>query len=120
MIEIGTICIKMVGRERGKYCVVVKKVDRNFVLVTGPKALTGVKRRRANVIHLQPTNYKLEIKEDSNDKEVLEAWKKSKLYEKFGLKLPSEAELKKEVEKKVEEIKEEGKKVQNKKEKEKS
>jgi hypothetical protein len=39
--------------------------------------------------------YKLEIKEDASDEEILDAWKKSGLIEKFGLKLPSAAELKK-------------------------
>jgi len=117
MLEVGSICVKLVGREKGKYCVVVKKIDKNFVLVTGPKKLTGVKRRRANVIHLQPTSYKLEIKEEADDIEVLEAWKKSKLYEKLGLKLPSEAELKEISDNKKEEKKVEEKKTKKKKEK---
>jgi len=95
-MEIGKVCVKTVGREKGKYCVVVKNVDKNFVIVSGPKALTGVKRRRANVIHLQPLQYRLEIKEDASDEEILEAWKKSGLIEKFNLKLPSAAEMKKE------------------------
>jgi large subunit ribosomal protein L14e len=101
-MEIGQVCVKTVGKEKGKYCVVIKKVDKNFVIVSGPKALTGVKRRKANVIHLQPLQYKLEIKEDASDEEILEAWKKSGLVEKFGLKLPSAAELKKQVQSKEE------------------
>jgi len=96
-MEIGQVCVKTVGKERGKYCVVVKKIDENFVFVSGPKVLTGVKRRRANVIHLQPLQYKLEIKEDASDEELLEAWRKSGLIEKFGLKLPSAAELKRQL-----------------------
>jgi large subunit ribosomal protein L14e len=96
-MEIGQICVKTVGKERGKYCVVIKKIDENFVLVSGPKFLTGVKRRRANIIHLQPLQYKLEVREDASDEEILEAWKKSGLIEKFGLKLPSAAELKKQL-----------------------
>jgi len=88
VLEVGTIAIKTAGREASRYCVVVKKIDENFVLVTGPKALTGVKRRRCNVLHLEATPYKLEIKEDANDKDVLKAWKESKLYKKLGLKLP--------------------------------
>ena len=100
-MEIGTIAIKIAGREASRYCVVVKKIDENFVLVTGPKALTGVKRRRCNVRHLEETPYKLEIKEDASDKEVLEAWKKSKLYKTLGLKLPPAHKVKeKRVEKK--------------------
>jgi large subunit ribosomal protein L14e len=94
-MEIGQVCVKTVGREKGRYCVVVKNVDKNFVIVSGPKALTGVKRRRANVIHLQPLQYRLEIKEDVSDEELLDVWKKSGLVEKFNLKLPSAVELKK-------------------------
>jgi large subunit ribosomal protein L14e len=115
-MEIGQVCIKTVGKEKGKYCVVVKKVDENFVIVSGPKALTGVKRRRANVIHLQPLQYKLEIKEDANDEEILEAWKKSGLIEKFGLKLPSVAELKKQSQPKEEKVEAEEKSEKEKKE----
>ena len=108
-MEIGQVCVKTVGREKGKYCVVVKNVDKNFVIVSGPKALTGVKRRRANVIHLQPLQYRLEIKEDASDEEILEAWKKSSLVEKFGLKLPSAAELKKQAQAKEEKVESEEK-----------
>jgi large subunit ribosomal protein L14e len=106
-MEIGQVCVKTVGREKGKYCVVVKNVNKNFVIVSGPKALTGVKRRRANVIHLQPLQYKLEIKEGASDEELLKAWKKSGLVEKFNLKLPSAAELKKQSQAK-EEVKKKG------------
>jgi len=100
MIEIGTICIKTSGREKGKYAVVVKKVDKNFVMITGPKKLTGVKRRRANVLHLQETKYKLPIKEDASDEEVLEAWKKSGLINRLGLKLPTTLKEKQSTQKK--------------------
>jgi len=108
-MEIGQVCVKTVGKERGRYCVVVKKIDENFVVVSGPKALTGVKRRKANVIHLQPLQYKLEIKEDASDNDLLEAWKKSGLIEKFGLKLPSQTELKKQGQVKKEKVETEGK-----------
>lgn len=116
VIDVGTICVKIAGREASRYCVVVKKIDNNFVLITGPKQLTGVKRRKCNIMHLEALPYKLDIKEDASDKEVLEAWKKSGLYKKFNLKLPSEYQLK-EVEKKE---KEEKKSRGRKKEKEES
>jgi len=87
MIEVGKVCLKIAGREAGKYCVVVKKIDKNFVEITGPKNVTGVKRRRANILHLEELPYKLEIKEGASDAEVLEAWKKSKLLKKLGLKI---------------------------------
>ena len=93
-LEVGRVCMKIAGREAGKYCVIVKKLDKAFVLVTGPKALTGVKRRRCNIQHLEVLPYTLEIKEDASDKEVIEAFKKANLVKKLELKLPSEAELK--------------------------
>jgi len=89
MISVGSVCIKTSGREKGKYAVVVKKIDENFVLVTGPKKLTGVKRRKANILHLKETGYTLQIKEDASDEEVLNAWKSSGLVNKLGLKLPT-------------------------------
>lgn len=87
MIEIGRVCYKIAGREAGRYCVVVKVIDKNFAIVTGPKQLTGVKRRKVNLMHIEPLEYKLNIKEDASDQEVLQAWKKSKLASKLGLKL---------------------------------
>lgn len=93
-IEVGRVCMKIAGRESSKYCVVLKKIDENFFLVTGPKLLTGVKRRRANVEHLEPTPYTLEIKEEASDEEVIAAYEKANLIKKLKLKKPSEAELK--------------------------
>ena len=101
MIEVGRVCLKIAGREAGKYCVVVKKIDKNFVEITGPKNVTGVKRRRANILHLEELPYKLEIKEGASDTEIIEAWKKSKLMKKLGLKIkPGKMEKVKKVEKK--------------------
>lgn len=116
LLEIGRVCVKIAGREAGRYAVVVKKIDDNFVLITGPKALTGIKRRRCNVGHLEPTQYKIRIKEDASDKEVVEAMKKAGLIKKLGLKKPSEAELKgREEEKKVNKIPKTSKGVKRKK-----
>lgn len=70
-IEIGRICIKTTGREAGKKCVILDILDKNFALITGPSELTGVKRRRANLNHLQPTEEKVEIKKGVSDEEVL-------------------------------------------------
>ena len=70
VIEIGRICIKNVGREAGKRCVIVDLIDRNFVLITGPKSVSGIKRRRANIRHLNPVDEKIEIKRNASDEEV--------------------------------------------------
>ncbi len=98
-LEVGRVCLKVAGREAGKYCVVLKKIDDNFVLVTGPKLLTGVRRRRCNVEHLEALPYVLEIKEDASDEEVIAAYEKANLISKFNLKKPSAAQLKAEKEK---------------------
>lgn len=99
-MEVGRVCMKLVGREAGKLCVVLKHVanekkkSSSFVIVSGPKLLTGVKRRKANITHLQETKHKLEVNEDANDEEVYQAWEKSNLIKKFDLKKPSAAEIK--------------------------
>ncbi len=69
-IEIGRICVKTAGREAGKKCVIVDIIDKNFVLITGPKLVNKVKRRRANIKQLEPTNEKLDIQKGADDKEV--------------------------------------------------
>jgi large subunit ribosomal protein L14e len=74
-IEVGRICVKTLGREAGKKCVIVDIVDKNFVLITGPKTVTGIKRRRANINHLEPTNEKIEMKKGATDEEIVEALK---------------------------------------------
>jgi large subunit ribosomal protein L14e len=74
-IEVGRICFKILGREAGKKCVIVDVVDKNFVLITGPKAISNVKRRRANVNHIEPTSEMIEIKRGATDEEITEALK---------------------------------------------
>jgi len=48
-------------------------MDKSFVLVTGPKKLTGVKRRRVNINHIMPLEEKIEIKRAASDDEVAQA-----------------------------------------------
>ncbi|MCS7123178.1 MAG: 50S ribosomal protein L14e [Candidatus Aenigmarchaeota archaeon] len=86
-MEVGRICRKIAGREAGKYCVVLKKIDENFVLVTGPKQVTGVKRRKCNITHLQPTEHKIEIKEEASDEEVAKALNEQGILTKLNLKM---------------------------------
>ena len=74
-IEIGRISVKIAGREAGKRCVILDIVDKNFVLVTGPQKVSGVKRRRVNVNHVEPTQTKIDIKRGATDEEVTEALK---------------------------------------------
>ena len=116
-LNIGQVCMKVAGREGGHVCTVIKPVDKTFVMVTGPKLVTGIKRRRCNIEHLEPTEIKLDIKEDASDEEIIEAYKKSNVITKFNLKLPSAGEMKAVKEKKTETEKEPEKKVKEEKEK---
>jgi len=68
--------MKILGREAGEKCIVVDVVDKNFVLVTGPKGFSNVRRRRANIRHLEPMEMLVDIKRGATDAEVLEALKK--------------------------------------------
>jgi large subunit ribosomal protein L14e len=69
-MEIGRICVKTAGREAGHKCVIVDMIDKNFVLITGPKSINKLKRRRANIKQLEPTNEKIEIEKGADDKKV--------------------------------------------------
>ncbi len=86
VMEIGRICIKTAGREAGKPCVIVDVIDKNYVLVTGPKSLSGIKRRRCNVKHLAPTKYRLEIMKGLKDEEIEKKIRDMKLNEIYSLK----------------------------------
>ena len=70
VIEVGRIVVKTRGREAGRKAVVVEIVDNNFVIVTGPKGVTGVKRRKVNINHIEPTNKKIDIPKGADDKTV--------------------------------------------------
>ena len=74
-MEVGRICVKNLGRETGKKCIIVDIVDKNFVLITGPKTVSGIKRRRANINHLEPTREKIDVNRGATDEEVTEALK---------------------------------------------
>ena len=69
-IEVGRVCVKLVGRETGRKCVIIDVMDKSFVLITGPKKVTGVKRRRVNINHVAPLQDKIEVKRGASDEEV--------------------------------------------------
>lgn len=73
VVEIGRMCIKTLGRESGKECVIIDIIDKSFVLITGPKSVSGVKRRRVNVSHLESTETVLDISRGATDEEVEKA-----------------------------------------------
>ncbi len=74
-LSVGRVCVKISGRETGKKCVIVDRVDKNFVLIAGP----NVRRRRCNVTHLDPTETMLDIKKNVTDTALKTALKKAKV-----------------------------------------
>ena len=80
-VEVGRICVKVLGREAGRKCVIVDLADKSFVLITGPKKVTGVRRRRVNANHIEPLQEKIDLKRGATDEEVAEALKASKMLE---------------------------------------
>ena len=74
--EVGRVCVKTSGRDTGKRCVVIDLMDKNFALVTGPKAVSGVRRRRVNVNHLKPLEEKIAIEKGATDEQIAELLKK--------------------------------------------
>ena len=70
VIEVGRIVVKTRGREAGKKAVIVDIIDDNFVVITGPKSVTGVKRRKVNILHIEPTDKKIDIPKGADDKTV--------------------------------------------------
>ncbi|MBN1330686.1 MAG: 50S ribosomal protein L14e [Candidatus Heimdallarchaeota archaeon] len=79
MIDIGRIVVKIAGREALRKAVVVDIIDKNYILITGPSKLTGIKRRRVNVNHIEPTAKKLDITRKATDDDVLAAAKAANL-----------------------------------------
>lgn len=71
MIEVGRICIKLAGRDAGKKCVVVEVLDDNFVMIDGE-----TRRRKCNIIHLEPLNDVIKIKSKASHSDVVSEFKK--------------------------------------------
>lgn len=92
LFDIGRCCVILRGRRAGKKAIVVDIIDENYVLITGPPSLTGVKRRRMNVDHLLPLNVKIEIPRGASDEDVLNAVKLQKIEDflKEKVRIPEE------------------------------
>ncbi len=87
LFEVGRVCVKTMGREAGSYCVIVEKMNGKYVVVTGPKHISGVRRRRVNTRHIEPIDKTLPIKEGADDNSVEKALKEAGLEETFRTKI---------------------------------
>ncbi len=71
MYEIGRICVKLAGRDAGGESVIVDVLDDKFVMIDG-----NVRRKKCNIIHLEPTSKKIDIKKGASHSEVKTAFEK--------------------------------------------
>jgi large subunit ribosomal protein L14e len=71
MIQIGRICMKIAGRDAGLRCVVVDILDDKYVLIDGE-----TRRRKCNLMHLEPLGETLEIKKNSSHEDVKKGFEK--------------------------------------------
>ena len=94
VFDVGRLCVKTAGRDSGRYCVIVDSLPNNYVLVTGPKPLTGVRRRKCNIDHLRPLPHSVKLKKDSPDSDVLSAFEKDGVYKILKLEPMTEEKLK--------------------------
>ena len=74
MLKVGSIVVKLSGRDAGQICVIVEELDNNFVLIEG-----NTRRRKCNIRHLQPLGKEVNIKKGANREEVLNALRNSDL-----------------------------------------
>ena len=70
MIEVGRVVIKLAGRDAGKKGVIVDILDNNFVLIDGE-----TRRRKCNILHLEPLEQVVKIKKNASHEEVSNAIK---------------------------------------------
>lgn len=71
VIELGRLCVKTAGRDAGKKCIVIDIVDKSFVVIDGE-----TRRKRCNILHLEPLSQKLEVKKGAAHEEVKDVFKK--------------------------------------------
>ncbi len=70
MIDIGRVCVKIAGRDAGRECVIVEKIDSNFVKIDG-----NTRRKKCNIKHLQLLPKTINIKAKATHEDVSEAMK---------------------------------------------
>ena len=66
--DVGRLCVKTAGRDAGKVCIIVEKIDQNTVLIDG-----ATRRRKCNIHHLEISPMIAKIKAKADHATVLKA-----------------------------------------------
>jgi len=69
-LEIGRVCMKLAGRDAGQIGVIVDVLEGNIVVIDGQ-----VRRRKCNILHLEPTGKKVTIEKGASHNHVVAALK---------------------------------------------
>jgi len=80
-MKTGQLAVKIAGKDAGKTVVVIDNVDDNFVMIDGQ-----VKRKRCNVMHLEPLEKEIKIKKNAPHEEIVNAFKELKIKIEDGTK----------------------------------
>lgn len=68
VFNVGTVCVKIAGRDAGKTCVIVEEAKDGFVVVEGE-----TRRRKCNVKHIEPTGKTVDVKAGASHDVVMKA-----------------------------------------------
>jgi large subunit ribosomal protein L14e len=66
--NVGSVCIKIAGRDAGKTCVIIEEAKDGFVVIEG-----ATRRRKCNVKHIEPTGKAVEVKAGASHDAVMKA-----------------------------------------------
>ena len=83
MAEAGQICRKIAGRERGRYCIIVKPLEGSFVEISGAIKYGMCSRRRCNIKHLVITKYKIPLKGEKQE-DIEKSISESGIFKRLG------------------------------------
>jgi len=72
IMKVGRVCRKTRGKEAGRYCVIVERVDNNLVVVDG----RDVERGKVNLKHLEPLPSVVDIDEGAKTQKVVKKLEK--------------------------------------------
>ena len=70
MIEVGRLIVKLAGRDAGLKGVIVDILEEGYILVDGQ-----VRRRKCNILHVEPLDKIIKIKKGASHEEIVEALK---------------------------------------------
>ena len=88
MMDIGRVCVKISGRDAGMKCVVLDRLDDNYVLIDGQ-----TRRKKCNVRHLEALDTVIKIGKKADHSDVVKEMKK------LGIEIKKKVKKEKKVEK---------------------